>query len=95
MDEVSVELHTVIQSTLGGAIIGACFGGFVHSKNAYFYFLDNNQATIFKSTKQAQVSVGFINFGIAKLVLLAIIRAYPQALSKPFLRACAALHCCN
>lgn len=62
MDEISIELHTVIQSTLGAAIIGACFGGFVHSRNAYVYFIENNQATIFKSTKQAQVSVSFLNY---------------------------------
>lgn len=55
MDEVSIELHTVIQSTLGASVIGACFGGFVHSRNAYVYFIENNQATIFKSTRQAQV----------------------------------------
>lgn len=60
MDEVSVELHTVIQSTLGGSIIGACFGGFVHSRNAYVYFIENNQATIFKSTREAQVVYLFI-----------------------------------
>lgn len=60
MDEVSLELHSVIQSTLGASIIGACLGGFVHSRNAYVYFIENNQATIFQSTRQAQVSVNLV-----------------------------------
>ncbi|KAJ2947096.1 hypothetical protein O0L34_g16442 [Tuta absoluta] len=53
-DETSVELHTVIQSSLMGAFIGACMGGFTMSRQAYIYFIENNQATIFKSTREAQ-----------------------------------------
>ncbi|XP_049866132.1 RPII140-upstream gene protein [Pectinophora gossypiella] len=53
-DEFSVELHTVIQSAMSGAFLGAGFGGFVRSRNAYVYFIENNQATIFKSTMQAK-----------------------------------------
>ncbi|KAI5643803.1 tim17/Tim22/Tim23/Pmp24 family domain-containing protein [Phthorimaea operculella] len=53
-DEHSVELHTVIQSSLMGAFIGACMGGFSTSRQAYMYFIETNQATIFKSTREAQ-----------------------------------------
>lgn len=38
-----------------GAFTGACLGGFAKSKDAYVYFIENNQATIFKSTLQAKV----------------------------------------
>ncbi|CAG9785161.1 unnamed protein product [Diatraea saccharalis] len=53
-EEVSFELHNVIQSACCGAFVGACFGGFVKSRNAYLYFIENNQATIFKSTTDAK-----------------------------------------
>ncbi|RVE50965.1 hypothetical protein evm_004374 [Chilo suppressalis] len=52
--EVSAELTNVVHSSLCGAFIGACFGGFVISKDSYVYFLENNQATIFKSTGDAK-----------------------------------------
>lgn len=38
-----------------GAFIGACMGGLVRSRDAYLYFIENNQATIFKSTFEAKV----------------------------------------
>ena len=44
-----------------GLFVGACWGGFVKSKEAYFYFIENNQATIFKSTMQAKVGNIFNN----------------------------------
>ncbi|XP_059048348.1 RPII140-upstream gene protein [Achroia grisella] len=53
-DEVSTELHTVVQASLCGAFVGACMGGFTSSRQAYLYFIENNQATIFKSTMQAK-----------------------------------------
>ncbi|XP_063379566.1 RPII140-upstream gene protein [Cydia fagiglandana] len=53
-DEVSPELRTVIQSGLCGCFVGACMGGFVKSRDAYLYFIENNQATIFKSTMEAK-----------------------------------------
>ncbi|KAJ0180006.1 hypothetical protein K1T71_004597 [Dendrolimus kikuchii] len=52
--ERSAELHSVVQSSLCGAFIGACMGGFVSSRQAYLYFIENNQATIFKTTMQAK-----------------------------------------
>ncbi|XP_052752365.1 RPII140-upstream gene protein [Galleria mellonella] len=53
-DEISPELHTVAQASLCGAFVGACMGGFTSSRQAYVYFIENNQATIFKSTMQAK-----------------------------------------
>lgn len=54
-DEVSPELHTVVQSTLCGAFVGVCFGGFVSSREAYLYFIENNQATAYKTVGDAKV----------------------------------------
>ncbi|CAB3243878.1 unnamed protein product [Arctia plantaginis] len=53
-EEVSLELSNVSQSTMSGAFIGACLGGFVSSRVAYLDFIENNQATTFKSTAQAK-----------------------------------------
>ncbi|XP_013141127.1 PREDICTED: RPII140-upstream gene protein [Papilio polytes] len=64
-EEVSVELHNVIQATLSGSFIGACFGGFLKSRDAYIKFIERNQATAFTSTMQAKkqlqdhVTIGF------------------------------------
>lgn len=46
-----------MQSTLCGAFVGACLGGFALSRDAYLNFIENNQATIFKSTLQAKVRI--------------------------------------
>lgn len=59
MDEFSVELHTVVQTSITGAFFGACFGGFVQSRQAYLYFIESNQATIFKTTLDAKVIIQF------------------------------------
>ncbi|XP_026729395.1 RPII140-upstream gene protein [Trichoplusia ni] len=53
-EEISVELNTVLQSALSGAFVGGCLGGFVSSRVAYLDFIENNQATIFKSTANAK-----------------------------------------
>lgn len=53
-EEISEEMNTVLQSSLCGAFIGACMGGFVSSRVAYINFIENNQATIFKSTAEAK-----------------------------------------
>ncbi|XP_063890210.1 RPII140-upstream gene protein [Helicoverpa armigera] len=53
-EEISAELNTVLQSSLCGAFIGACLGGFSTSRVAYLNFIENNQATIFKSTAEAK-----------------------------------------
>ncbi|KAL0840532.1 hypothetical protein ABMA28_015750 [Loxostege sticticalis] len=53
-EEVSPELHNVVQAAMCGAFFGACMGGFARSRDAYLYFIENNQATIFKSTMEAK-----------------------------------------
>lgn len=59
-DETSVELTNVVQTTMFGCFIGACFGGFVKSRDAYVYFIESNQASIFSSTFEAKVSHTFV-----------------------------------
>ncbi|XP_028179026.1 RPII140-upstream gene protein [Ostrinia nubilalis] len=53
-DEVSPEMNQVAQAAMFGTFIGGCMGGFVKSRNAYLYFIETNQATIFTSTMQAK-----------------------------------------
>ncbi|KAG6460966.1 RPII140-upstream gene protein [Manduca sexta] len=66
-EEVSVEVHSVLQSTLCGAFFGACFGGFLKSRDAYIYFIENNQATIFQSTMQAKKKLqDYVTIAFAK-----------------------------
>lgn len=38
-----------------GLFVGAFLGGFAKSRDAYLTFMENNQATIFKSTFEAKV----------------------------------------
>lgn len=66
-EEVSEELNTVLQSALCGAFIGACMGGFVSSRVAYLNFIENNQATIFKSTADAKKKLqDYVTIAFAK-----------------------------
>ncbi|XP_022816378.1 RPII140-upstream gene protein [Spodoptera litura] len=66
-EEVSEELNTVLQSSLCGAFIGACMGGFVSSRVAYLNFIENNQATIFKSTAAAKKQLqNYVTVAFAK-----------------------------
>jgi hypothetical protein len=53
---VSSELNSIYQSGFLGAFAGAVYGGFLHSRNAYFNFIDKNQATAFKSHLDAKVN---------------------------------------
>ncbi|KAJ8732614.1 hypothetical protein PYW07_015213 [Mythimna separata] len=65
--EVSEELNTVLQSSLCGAFVGACMGGFVSSRVAYMNFIENNQATIFKSTNEAKKKLqDYVTIAFAK-----------------------------
>ncbi|KPI97994.1 PREDICTED: RPII140-upstream gene protein [Papilio xuthus] len=65
--EVSVELHNVVQATMSGAFIGACFGGFLQSREAYVKFIERNQATAFTSTMQAKKQLqDYVTIGFAK-----------------------------
>lgn len=59
-DEVSPELHNVAQAAMCGFFFGGCFGGFAKSRDAYLYFIENNQATIYTSTMQAKVTYFFL-----------------------------------
>lgn len=52
--EPSAELHSVVQATTYAGFIGACIGGFVRSRTAYMNFIETNEATIFKSIKDAK-----------------------------------------
>lgn len=54
LDEVSIELHNVAQTTMSGLFVGAFLGGFAKSRDAYLTFMENNQATIFNSTFEAK-----------------------------------------
>lgn len=51
-----MELINVAQTTMFGCFIGACFGGFVKSRDAYVYFIESNQASVFSSTFDAKAS---------------------------------------
>ncbi|CAG4937174.1 unnamed protein product [Colias eurytheme] len=53
-DDFSIELHSIVQASLSGIFFGACYGGFMKSRDAYFYFIENNQAAVFNSTFQAK-----------------------------------------
>ncbi|CAK1553515.1 unnamed protein product [Leptosia nina] len=52
--ELSIELHNVLQTSLMGVFFGVCYGGFTKSRDAYIYFIENNQATSFKSNFDAK-----------------------------------------
>ncbi|XP_060801249.1 RPII140-upstream gene protein [Amyelois transitella] len=66
-EEISVELNSVLQGSLAGAFIGACMGGFYSSQQAYVYFMENNQATIFKSTMEAKKKLqNYVTIGFAR-----------------------------
>ncbi|XP_073951118.1 RPII140-upstream gene protein [Choristoneura fumiferana] len=66
-DEVSPELRTVVQSGLCGVFFGACMGGFAKSRDAYLYFIENNQATIFQTTMEAKKKLqDYVMIGFAK-----------------------------
>ncbi|XP_068630444.1 RPII140-upstream gene protein [Battus philenor] len=66
-EEISVELHNVIQASLSGAFVGACLGGFAKSRDAYLYFMESNQATAFKSTGHAKKQLqDYVTIAFAK-----------------------------
>ncbi|KAJ6640224.1 hypothetical protein Bhyg_12974 [Pseudolycoriella hygida] len=46
---ISPELNSVHQSAFLGFLTGVVMGGFIHSREAYVNFMENNQATSFKS----------------------------------------------
>lgn len=40
-----------------GFVLGAVYGGIIQSRKAYMDFMENNQATAFKSHLDAKVSI--------------------------------------
>lgn len=52
---VSSEANAIYQAGFLGLFAGAVYGGFLHSRTAYFNFMDRNQATAFKSHLDAKV----------------------------------------
>lgn len=53
---VSAELNSIYQAGFMGFLGGAVYGGFIRSRLAYLEFMENNQATAFKSHFEAKVS---------------------------------------
>lgn len=54
---ISSELNSIYQAAFMGFLGGACYGGFHKSRKAYLDFMDNNQATAFKSHFDAKVRI--------------------------------------
>lgn len=52
---MSTELNSIYQAAFMGFLGGAVYGGFIKSRLAYLDFMDNNQATAFKSHFDAKV----------------------------------------
>ncbi|XP_038210491.1 RPII140-upstream gene protein [Zerene cesonia] len=59
-EEFSIEIHNIAQASMSGIFFGACYGGFIKSRDAYLYFIENNQAAVFNSTFQAKVNFEII-----------------------------------
>ncbi|KAL9893743.1 RPII140-upstream gene protein isoform X1 [Glossina fuscipes] len=51
---ISAELNSVYQAGFLGFLVGAIYGGIVQSRAAYMNFMENNQATAFKSHLDAK-----------------------------------------
>ncbi|XP_046402922.1 RPII140-upstream gene protein [Ischnura elegans] len=68
-DNLSPELTTVVQGSILGMLVGACYGGINRSKVAYLDFITKNQATQFashldaKKKLQDQVTIGLARGG--------------------------------
>lgn len=52
---ISPEMNFVYQSAFMSFLAGAVYGGFIQSRAAYMEFMENNQATAFKSHLDAKV----------------------------------------
>jgi len=55
---IAPEVHTIIQVACMSSFIGAMYGGFMHSRDAYLDFMKNNQATVFRDHLEAKVCIG-------------------------------------
>lgn len=52
---ISKELSSIYQTSFFGFFFGALYGGMTKSRIAYIDFMENNQATAFKSHYEAKV----------------------------------------
>lgn len=52
---ISPELNSVYQAGFMGFLIGAIYGGVIQSREGYLSFMENNEATAFKSHLDAKV----------------------------------------
>ncbi|XP_062558515.1 RPII140-upstream gene protein [Armigeres subalbatus] len=51
---ISNELNSIYQAGFLGFFVGACYGGFIHSRVGYLDFMEKNQATAFKTSFDAK-----------------------------------------
>ncbi|BES92386.1 Tim17/Tim22/Tim23/Pmp24 family [Nesidiocoris tenuis] len=51
---ISPEISSIVQTTLLTALTGACYGGFMQSREGYLRFFENNQATQFTDHFEAK-----------------------------------------
>lgn len=54
---ISSELNSIYQAGFLGFLIGAIYGGVTQSRVGYINFMENNQATAFKSHLDAKVRI--------------------------------------
>jgi len=54
---ISSELNSIYQAGFLGFLIGAIYGGVTQSRVGYMNFMENNQATAFKSHFDAKVRI--------------------------------------
>lgn len=54
---ISSELNSIYQVGFLGFLVGAIYGGVTQSRVSYINFMENNQATAFKSHFDAKVKV--------------------------------------
>lgn len=52
---MSAEINSIYQTAFMGFLGGSVYGGFLKSRLAYLEFMENNQATSFKSHFDAKV----------------------------------------
>lgn len=54
---ISTELNSIYQASFVSFLGGAVYGGFQKSRLAYLDFMENNQASAFKSHLDAKVNI--------------------------------------
>lgn len=53
---ISPELNSIYQAGIVGLLVGVVYGGFIQSRYTYMNFMENNQASAFKSHIEAKVN---------------------------------------